>query len=262
MNDMKKTVLIISLIALTLASCSKLERNEKKFLKGMQSEDYEASIQAFNDFTDWMLKDKATMTYDFNRMREQLGMKVITSEDGKLRCYSWPTSVTDTIQTYTNIIQWMAADKFVGFNGPIDKLLAGRKVNIKKEQTMAHSIDTIFQLKSTTPTVYLIMQSYRNVNGKKRAYVSAACIDGLVLKLLPFFFDGIEIAGNYEYNANGTLGINDLFKWDEKTNQFSVYQTDENDNIIPGKHLVYQLGKDRFVRLPEPETDTSPKTDN
>ena len=257
---MKKTILIISLIVLALASCSKQERNEKKFLKGMLSDDYETSIQAFNDFATWMLKDKATMTHDFSLMREKLGMKIATSEDGKLRCYSWPTNVTDTIQVYANIVQWMANEKFVGYNGPIDKMLAGRKANIKKEQTMPHSIDTIFELKDTSPKVYLIMQSYRNKFGKNRAYVSAVCIDGLLLKLLPFFFDGIEIAGNYEYNGNEKHAINELFKWDEKTHQFSVYQTDENDNVIPGKYLVYQLDKTRFVRLPE--TEETPKAEN
>lgn len=255
-NTMKNTVLIISLLALVLASCSKLERNEKKFYKGMQDEDYEVSIQAFNEFTDWMQRDRSTMTYDFKLMREKMGLKIATSEDGKLRCYSWPTNVNDTIQVYANIIQWVAGENFVGFNGPIDKLLAGRNANIKKESTMAHSIDTIFELKATNPTVYLIMQSYRNMYGRNRAYVSAAFVDGVVLRLLPFFFDGTEIAGNYEFNGAAKPSIDDLFKWDEKTLQFKAYQTDDNYNIIPGKYAVYQLDKHRFVRLPEQDQPT------
>lgn len=242
---------IFAITALFLVSCSKVERNERKFVKAMKSDNYEAASQAFDDFCNWMLNDKATLTHDFKLMREELGLSIATSKDGNLRCYSLPTNAGDNVTVYANIVQWTRDGHFVGFSGPIDKLLAGRSGNIKKRSTMAHHIDTIYQLDKATPTVYIIAQSYKNVDGKKRAYVSAAYIDGVVLRLLPFFFDGIEIAGNYEFNPDGKIGIKDLFKWDEETDRFYAYQTDDNYNVIPGKYTVYQINGDRLVRLPD-----------
>ena len=246
---MKKSLFIVALVALTFASCSNLERNEKKFLEGMQSENYEESIKAFNEFADWMQRDRSTMTYDFKLMREKMDLKIATSQDGHLRCYSWPTSVNEKVKVYANLTQWTSGDNFVGFNGPIDKLLAGRNAKLKQHSSLAHSIDTIFDIKLGQQTIYIIAQTYKNTDGRYRSYVSATFIDGVVLRLLPNFFDGIEIAGNYEYLNDGKLTIKDLFKWDEKTRKFYAYQTDDNYNVIPGKYLAYQLGNERFTRL-------------
>lgn len=246
---MKKSLFIMALVALALASCSKLERNEKKFLEGMQSDSYEESVNAFNEFADWMLNDKSTMTYDFNLMREKMDLKIATSKDGHLRCYSWPTNVNEKVKVYANLTQWTAGDNFVGFNGPIDKLLAGRNANIKQHSSLAHRIDTIYDIQLGQRTIYIIAQTYHNTDDHYRSYVSATFIDGVVLRLLPNFFDGIEIAGNYEYLNDGKLTIKDLFKWDEKSGKFYAYQVDDNYNVIPGKFVVYQLGNERFTRL-------------
>ena len=248
---MKRYLFILALVTLVLASCSKVERNEKKYVEAMRSDDYQAASQAFDEYCNWMVSDKATMTHDFKLMREKMGLTIAASKDGRLRCYSLPTSAGKDVKVYANIVQWMVDGHFVGFTGPVDKLLAGRSGNIKKRGTMAHLIDTIYQIDNTEPTVYIIEQSYTNVDGKNRAYVSAACIDGLVLRLLPFFFDGIEIAGNYEFNPGGKISTSDLFKWDEQTGRFYAYQTDDNYNVIPGRYTVYQLDKDRFKRLPD-----------
>lgn len=246
---MKRYCFILALVAVILASCSQVERKEKKYVNSMKSSDYEEATQAFDEFCNWVLKDHSTMTHDFKLMREEMDLNIAASKDGNLRCYSWPTNVGNGVKVYANIVQWKSGEHYGGFAGPIDQLLAGRKADIKRHRSMSHSIDTIYQLNNTKPTVYLIEQSYTTVNGKRRAYVSATCIDGLVLRLLPFFFDGIEIAGNYEFYAKGK--VNDLFKWDEQTGRFYAYQTDDNDKVIPGKYIVYQLSGDRFTRVPE-----------
>ena len=103
---MKRTIYIIALLALVLASCSKAERNEKKYLKAMQSEDYEEATAGFNDFCSWLEKDKSTMTHDFKLMREAMDLKVATSANGKLRCYSWPTGGdSESNRSYANLTQ-------------------------------------------------------------------------------------------------------------------------------------------------------------
>ena len=246
---MKKALFIIALVAFTLASCSKMERNEKKFLKAMQSENYEDAVNGFDEFCNWLQSDKSTMTHDFKLMRDAMGLKVATSADGKLRCYSWPTGSTENTTTYANLIQWMAGDDLVAYRGPLDNLLAGRKAEISKELTMAHSIDTIIEIHDGGKTAYLIAQSYVNSNGNKRSYVSASMMDGIRLSLLPHFFDGIEFAGNNEFVNYDNVRTSDLFKWDEKTKRFYAYQTDDSLHYLPGKYTVYQLGEERFSRL-------------
>ena len=246
---MKKTLYIIALLVLTLASCSKVERNEKKYLKAMQSENYEEAVNGFEEFCKWLQSDKSTMTHDFKLMREAMCLKVVTSTDGKLRCYSWPTNSSENTTTYANFTQWMVDDNLVAYRGPIDNLLAGRKAEISKEPTMAHSIDTIIEIHDGDKTAYLIAQSYVNSHGNKRSYISASMLSGIRLTLLPYFFDGIEFAGNNEFVNYDNVKTSDLFKWDEKTKQLYAYQTDDSLHYIPGKYTVYQLGSDKFTRL-------------
>ncbi len=242
---MKRTIYIIALLALVLASCSKAERNEKKYLKAMQSEDYEEATAGFNDFCSWLEKDKSTMTYDFKLMREAMDLKVATSADGKLRCYSWPTGgESESNRYYANLTQWLVDDNILAFRGPIDNLLAGRKPDISKEITLAHSIDTIIEIHAGPKgdkTAYLIAQSYVNSDGNKRSYVSASYINGIRLTLLPFFFDGIEFAGNNEFVNYENVKTSDLFKWDEKAKRFYAYQTDDSLHYLPGKYTIYQF---------------------
>jgi len=246
---MRKLPLLIAIITIALSSCNKLERNEKKYLEGMLDTNYEKSSQAFDDFCHWLEKDRSTMTYDFKNMREQMGLKAVTSADGRLRCYSWETTRSDTLHIYANITQWTAGENFVAYTGPINRLLAGREANLKQVQSMAHSIDTIFTAKMGEMDIYLIVQSYINRRDHRRAFVSASTISGIRLSLLPFFFDGTEIAGSSEFIDDGTMPIDKLFKWDEKAGKLYVYQTDDNYHVIPGKYIEYQLGNERFTRL-------------
>lgn len=215
----------------------------------MQSENYEEAINGFNDFCKWLESDKATMTYDFKLMREAMGLKVATSADGKLRCFSWPTGTSENTTTYANLTQWISGNDLIAYRGPIDNLLAGRKATLSKELSLPHSIDTIIEIHDGDKTAYLIAQSYVNSNGNKRSYVSASMLQGMALLLLPFFFDGIEFAGNNEFVNYENVKTGDLFKWDEKTKRFYAYQTDDSLHYLPGKYTVYQLGEDQFKRL-------------
>ena len=248
---MKKLAFFFTAFLLVMASCSKMERNEKKFLKGILSEDFEESANANHEFSQWLGKDKATMTHDFNLMREKLGLKVTTSADGLLRCYSWCTNSSSETPIYDNVVQWLYDNHFVAYSGPIDYLLTGRKVDIKKQSSLGHSIDTIFQINSDDKPVYLIAQSYFDNGNKKHAYVTAAHLVDYKLMILPTFFDGIEFAGNNEFIDKGNTPIGDLFKWDEKSFKFYAYQTDDSLNLIPGKYTTYVLGNNRFNRILE-----------
>ena len=168
--------------------------------------------------------------------------------DSLVRCYSWVTGQFETNASYANIIQWMTEGHFVGYCGPIDHLLAGREATLKAQETLAHSIDTIFEIRFGKQPVYLIAQSYTNRKGFRRAYVSASTIAALSLRLLPFFFDGTEIAGNNEFIDEANVHIGDLFKWDEKNRLFYAYQVDDSSRLIPGQYTIYKLGEKNFVK--------------
>ena len=114
---------------------------------------------------------------------------------------------------------------------------------------MPHSIDTIIEIHEDNKTAYLIAQSYVNSKGKKRSYISATYINGISLILLPFFFDGVEFAGNNEFVNYDKVTTGDLFKWDEKTKRLYAYQTDDSLHYLPGKYTVYQLSDNQFKRL-------------
>ena len=143
---MRKIALFFTLLLLVTASCSKNERNEKKFLKGILSESFEEAATANQEFSYWLSSDEGTMTYDFPLMREKLGLKIVTSPDSLVRCYSWCLNSNSENPKYDNVIQWMAQGKMVGFSGTLDYLLAGRKNDLKKMSSFGHSIDTIFEI--------------------------------------------------------------------------------------------------------------------
>lgn len=252
---MKKTLLFLAVIAITLGSCSKQQRTEHKLVNAMQSEDYEASISALDEFCEWVKGDKSTMTYDFEYAKEKLGMKVNTSSDGKVRCYSWVTSKGDTVSTYANIIQWLYGDNMIGFSGPLDAMLTGRKPSIRHQWSLAHSIDTIFDIQDATQPIYMFVESYVNEKGQSFAYVSAAVIKGLKIQVLPFFFNGIETAGNRPYIDDGTVNKSQLIKWDNDTKMLYAYVTDDNERVIPGQYEQYALSKTQFVKVEKQQDD-------
>jgi len=249
---MKKSLFLFAALLLVLASCSKLERNEKKYLDGMQSDNIEEAATAFNEFCEWVKSDKSTMTYDFSRMREELGMRILDTSDGRLRFYSWETGRGDITRTYANIVQWLTPeDHLVGYSGALDLMLTGHKANIAKQKSLAHSIDTIYELKVANQPVYVVVQSYINEDGKGMSYASAVINERMRLTALPFFFNGIENAGNREYNDNGNIKKADLIKWDAKAGKLYSYLTDDSCNIIPGKYEVYVMGDNQLVKQEE-----------
>ena len=250
---MRKIALFFTLLLLVTASCSKNERNEKKFLKGILSESFEEAATANQEFSYWLSSDEGTMTYDFPLMREKLGLKIVTSPDSLVRCYSWCLNSNSENPKYDNVIQWMAQGKMVAFSGTLDYLLAGRKNDLKKMSSFGHSIDTIFEITIGNRPIYMIGQSFIYDGQKRKAYVSAAYLNGVQLMLLPNFFDGIEFAGNNVFFDDGSTPVSDLFKWDEKSRKFYAYQTDDSSKLIPGKYTVFVLGEERFSRLPEEE---------
>lgn len=234
---------------LALVSCSKLERNEKNLVQAMLNEDFETSNQGLDDFYKWLQSDKETMTYDFSLMREKYGMKVNTSSDGVVRLYSWVTNPGGETKNYANIAQWLMNDQMVAYTGPIDALLTGRKPNIKRQWSLTHSIDTLYTIPEATQPIYMVVESYVNENGYTFVYISAFINQGMKLSIMPFFFNGIETAGNREFIDDGKVNKAELIKWDDKARKLYTYVTDDSLRVIPGKYETYALGPKQFTKI-------------
>jgi len=241
--------------ALVFGSCSKQQRTEKKLVDAMLSDDYETSFQAISDYSDWVKSDISNMTYNFSYSREKLGAKVNTSSDGKLRSLSWVTNHGEVYDTYANILIWTVNGNLIGFNGPLDAMLTGRKPSIKHQWSLAHSIDTIYDIQDATQPIYMFVESYVNEEGKTFTYISAAINQGLKLSIMPFFFDGIETAGNRPYVDDGHVDKSQLIKWDNKTKMLYCYVTDDNERVIPGQYEQYALSSTQFVKVKKEENE-------
>lgn len=246
---MRKSFILVTLVALTLASCSELERKEKHYVDAMTSDNYEDVYKAYDEFADWLEHDSTTMNYDFNLTREKIGMKVQTSADHQVRCYSWVTNGTGQVKNYVNVVQWKDGAKFLSYCGPLDAMLTGRKPQVDKQWSVSHSIDSIIDLNMGEKPIYMIFQSFSDSQGLTFYYVSAVTQQGIGLANLPFFFDGIETAGNRGFINDGSVNMAELIKWDAKSKKLYAYLTDDNNKVIPGQYETYVLGKDRFTKL-------------
>lgn len=248
---MKKSILFGALSLLfILASCSKLERNEKKYIDAMTSDNVEEANTAYDEFTKWIMTDKETMTYDFPYMREKLtDVHIVTSPDTMLRCYSWETGRSDTTRSYANVMQWKLGDQMAGYSGSIEKIIANRMVDITIPFTLAHSIDTIIKIDGTTPPVYLIVQSYTSGKDMRLSYITGVWIRDMHPMFLPHFFDGLDNVGNGLYKDDGKIKCADLFKWDAKNGKLLVSIPDDNGNIDPKRYDTYLFGNKGFKKV-------------
>lgn len=250
---MKKSVLFGALSLLVLAaSCSKMASDEKRLVDAMTGDDIQQSNTAYDELTKWLMTDLETMTYDFPYMREKLtDMHIVASKDSILRCYSWETGRTDTTSSYANIVQWKLGDKMGGFNGSLEKLIANRIVDINIPFTLAHRIDTIIQIDGTTPTIYLIVQSYTAAANKRLSYITAVTIKDMHPAFLPHFFDGLDNVGNGLYNEGDKAKGEDIFKWDGGSGKLTVAVPDDKGNIDPARYDTYIMSKNRFKKVSE-----------
>ena len=247
-------------VAMALGSCSKQQRTERKLVNAIMSDDYETSIQAINDYCAWVKSDSSSMAYDFGYSREKLGMKINTSSDGKMRSFSWVTNQGEVFDTYANILVWNTGGKMIGYSGPLDAMLTGRKPMINHQWSLAHSIDTIIDIQDATQPIYMFVESYVNEEGKSFTYISAAINQGLKIAVLPFFFNGIETAGNRPYVDDGHVDKSQLIKWDNKTKMLYCYLTDDNERVIPGQYEQYALSTTQFVKVEKGEENKQEKT--
>ena len=160
---MSKKILFGALLLLfVLTSCDKMSSTEKRLVDAMMSDDVEKAAAAHDEFVQWLVKDEATMGYDFPYMREKLSeAHIVQSPDSMMRCYSWATERTDTSCTYANVMQWKLGDNMAGYTGSLERLIANRKIDFSIPFTLAHSIDTIIKVEPVSYTHLTLPTSLR-----------------------------------------------------------------------------------------------------
>lgn len=123
----KNMILGIVLGLMGMTSCStqtdekrlaEYTRREVEFRKGLE-ESWEKRDKVNRDFAKWLLKDTCTYYYDFPSLTDSLEtITIATSDDGKVRIYSWDTWMGGTMIDWDNVIQYRSADdKLKTFDG-------------------------------------------------------------------------------------------------------------------------------------------------
>lgn len=118
-----KTIIFLSLFFTTSVFGQNLKNEEKKLNEAFAKTNYWASYDGSSDkiyaldsalkydsiFTKQLSKclktDPATISYNFKNLVEN-GMKIVTSEDGNFRIYSWDDETGGTMRRYNKIFQF------------------------------------------------------------------------------------------------------------------------------------------------------------
>ena len=81
-------------------------KREVDFRKGLE-ENWEERDKVNEDFAKWLLKDTCTYYYDFPHLTDSLEtITIVASDDGKVRIYSWDTSMGGTMIDWKNVIHY------------------------------------------------------------------------------------------------------------------------------------------------------------
>lgn len=123
----KNIILCIVWVWMSMASCTtqtekkcleEYAKREVEFRKGLE-ENWEERDKINKDFAKWLLKDTCTYYYDFPHLTDSLEtITITTSDDGKVRIYSWDTWMGGTMIDWDNVIQYRSTDsKLKTFDG-------------------------------------------------------------------------------------------------------------------------------------------------
>lgn len=100
-----------ALLALSLASCG--QRNTDSAVKSDSLPEAEAEIYRtfgesyFNALPDLIEKFPESISYDFSLLRDSTDLAISTSDDGRLRFYSFDTHTGGTMIAFQTLIQWL-----------------------------------------------------------------------------------------------------------------------------------------------------------
>lgn len=240
---MKKSLFLI-LFFLTshfaLSQVGNLPKTEDFFIGKYQkiSDEQDSEIKAnlsldyFETFKDFLSKNPKSFTYNFSKLKNESGLSVVTSKDGKLRFYSWDTQMGGTMKIFAQIIQFQTNGKVVTIsnNSENDAYFVSKifDVNLNNKKYYLVISNGIFSTKDVSQAV----QAFRIENGK--------LIDNdKIFKTKKETLNRIESSFDFFSVVNRPERPLELITYDDKTNSVYIPFVNEKGEVT-SKRLVYQ----------------------
>lgn len=223
-----------------LAQVGNLEKTEgyfiEKYNKMTSEDDFDSkanlSLDFFETFKDFLSKNDKSFTYNFEKIKKDVGMNVVTSKDGNLRFYTWDTEMGGTMKNFAQIIQFKSNGKIQTLSNSSDSdayfISKTFDVNLNNKKYYLVISNGIFSTKDVSQAI----QAYRIDNGKLIDSDKIFKTKKQTLNRIESQFDFFSVVDRPERPL-------ELITFDEKTN--SIYIPLVNDKgEVSSKRLVYQ----------------------
>lgn len=141
------------------APYSSLEEAENKIILLSQYPYNKTKFDYYDEFIDFLTKEPASISYPFERIKQNLGVDIKTSDDGKLRMYGWDNGTGGTCIFYTNVFQYVCGDSVFTKVCSLPTILSGKDCEIAGGGSEPTKIYTLTKPDGTT--LYLLKFWYR-----------------------------------------------------------------------------------------------------
>lgn len=267
MNTMMKIILGTCMAAMMMTACKPsapggMEQKEKEMLSASNPVTYYSDSVEYEDYAmsdrqpliDWVLKDTATLSYPFTQTCAEGYAHIATSDDGKLRIYSWDTGEGGTMICWGNLIQYRSGKEVLSFHASLDKVLHPEETG--EYLSFGGYVETI----TTIPThdgeaIYLIQDYFRESSNLGATSVIALRIrEGRLVEDSCFVTGdgpasqlGVEhTIADWYYTTNQGDGWDWLFRYDKDKQEIYIPKTDELQTLTD-RYDVYRFDGERFA---------------
>ncbi len=244
------------------AQAQQLKEMEKKELKMLEDSQPKSEEEAMENFytpsheglINWVLTDTATFSYPFTHSIEKEYVTIATSEDKRLRIYSWNTGEGGTMILWGNLIQYRSGDSIRSFHLSLDMLL--HPDGYHDEIDYGSCIDTIYTIPRADGSMLYLADDYFRMasNYSASSLVPMQIKDGKLVDVPCFVRDGERRAGvgfehsiaDWYFLANMGEGWDWLFRYNKETQNLYVGTTDDI-NCITDRYDIYHFNGTDFI---------------
>lgn len=184
------------------APYSSLEEAENKIILLSQYPYNKTKFDYYDEFIDFLTKEPASISYQFERIKQKLGVDIKTSDDGKLRMYGWDNGTGGTCIFYTNVFQYVCGDSVFTKVCSLPTILSGKDCEIAGGGSEPTKIYTLTKPDGTT--LYLLKFWYRmwSFHFGETLYAVTIKNDSLVAAPLFSTAEGLKSEWDVKYRSN------------------------------------------------------------
>jgi hypothetical protein len=181
------------------APYSSLEEAENKIILLSQYPYNKTKFDYYDEFIDFLTKEPASISYQFERIKQKLGVDIKTSDDGKLRMYGWDNGTGGTCIFYTNVFQYVCGDSVFTKVCSLPTILSGKDCEIAGGGSEPTKIYTLTKPDGTT--LYLLKFWYRmwSFHFGEKLYAVTIKNDSLVAAPLFSTAEGLKSEWDVKY---------------------------------------------------------------